>query len=1034
MTAWRLIALAAFVFATAAHAQTTRLLDGFASLAPWSAKGSDGVAAALTPETAPAGQALKLDYRFGEVSGYAVASRPLPLDLPDNFALSFRVRMSQPNNGLQVKLTDATGENVWWRVFPSGALPARWTEVTIRRRQFDFAWGPTLDKVLRHADRIEFVVVKGAMGGAGSVAISDLTLRPLPHEVTGPFAPTIAGRGAPAPDGSAGRAWVGGPGAALTLDLGTVRDFGGVVATWRGGARPDGYRLSLSDDGATWRTARRITGAGGVSDFLRLPDAEARYLRFDDFSGTRPRFVMDTLAIEPLAFGATSNAFVEEVAKGGRRGLFPRGFASEQPYWTLVGVDDGAESALISEDGAIELKRGGPSVEPFVVDDGGLVTWADVKPEQTLDRDYLPIPSVLWRRPGWTMKVTAVAVGAPESGRLYGRYEIANVSRHPVRLTLGLAIRPFQVNGPRQFLGVAGGVSEIHNLDLSSSSVVIDGTLALLPIERPTRKVAMAFEAGNDPERLLTTAGGTAMVHDPDGLASGVLIYDIALKPGERRVFGWGAPLSEPSAAGPALTAGFGTAIPDAEAAWKTTLDTVAFTTPPAGRTIVDTLRTSLAHILMSRHGPVLQPGTRAYDRSWIRDGAMMAEALDRMGHAEVSAAYLRWYAAHPFANGKIPCCVDARGSDPTPENDSEGEFVFLAAETYRYTGDKALLDRVWPQVAGAVGYMDSLRLTERTAANQTPERRMLYGLMPPSISHEGYSSKPAFSYWDDHWALRGYRDAVFIADALGKRQAADRFATSFADFREDLGASIKASAQTYKEPVLFGAADLGDFDPTSTTIALEPGGEADWLPRELLSGTFERYWREFVARRDGTKPWTDYTPYEVRTVGAFIRLGERERANALMTWFLEGRRPAAWNGWAEVVGHDAREPRFIGDLPHAWVASDFIRSALDMFAYDDEERHTLVLGAGLPAAWFGAASGVGIAGLRTQYGKLDWSAQDAADVLVLRVGGTAIPAGGFDFPWPLARAPGEATLNGRPMVWRGRTLHLDGPGEVIVK
>ena len=26
------------------------------------------------------------------------------------------------------------------------------------------------------------------------------------------------------------------------------------------------------------------------------------------------------------------------------------------------------------------------------------------------------------------------------------------------------------------------------------------------------------------------------------------------------------------------------------------------------------------------------------------------------------------------------------------PENDSHGEFVFLAAETYRYTGDAALL------------------------------------------------------------------------------------------------------------------------------------------------------------------------------------------------------------------------------------------------------------------------------------------------------------------------------------------------------
>ncbi|MCP6330203.1 hypothetical protein NL460_29120, partial [Klebsiella pneumoniae] len=82
-----------------------------------------------------------------------------------------------------------------------------------------------------------------------------------------------------------------------------------------------------------------------------------------------------------------------------------------------------------------------------------------------------------------------------------------------------------------------------------------------------------------------------------------------------------------------------------------------------------------------------------------IRDGAMMAEGLNRLGMAEHSADYLRWYAPYVFENGKVPCCVDARGADPVPENDSHGEFVFLAAETYRYTKDEALLRQVWPQV-----------------------------------------------------------------------------------------------------------------------------------------------------------------------------------------------------------------------------------------------------------------------------------------------------------------------------------------------
>ena len=90
----------------------------------------------------------------------------------------------------------------------------------------------------------------------------------------------------------------------------------------------------------------------------------------------------------------------------------------------------------------------------------------------------------------------------------------------------------------------------------------------------------------------------------------------------------------------------------------------------------------------------------------------------------------------------------------------------------------------------------------------------------------------------------------------------------------------------------------------------------------------------------------SDYTPYELRIVGTFVRLGWRDRAQALLAFFLADRRPPAWNQWAEVVGRDPRQPRFVGDMPHAWVASDFIRAALDLFAYERDADHAIVLAA----------------------------------------------------------------------------------------
>src|SRR6185436_14900690 len=162
----------------------------------------------------------------------------------------------------------------------------------------------------------------------------------------------------------------------------------------------------------------------------------------------------------------------------------------------------------------------------------------------------------------------------------------------------------------------------------------------------------------------------------------------------------------------------------------------------------------------------------------------------------------------------------------------------------------RASLERAWPHVEAAVGYLEQLRAQERTAANQTPERRAYYGLLPASISHEGYSDKPAYSYWDDLWALIGYQDAAFVAQELGQREAAERWGRARDEFRGDLYASLRAVVAARALSFLPASADRGDLDPTATTLALAPGREAAVLPQELLRATFERYWQSFEQRR----------------------------------------------------------------------------------------------------------------------------------------------------------------------------------------
>src|SRR6185436_16886772 len=96
--------------------------------------------------------------------------------------------------------------------------------------------------------------------------------------------------------------------------------------------------------------------------------------------------------------------------------------------------------------------------------------------------------------------------------------------------------------------------------------------------------------------------------------------------------------------------------------------------------------------------------------------------------------------------------------------------------------------------------------------------------------------------------------------------------------------------------------------------------------------------------RRDGRAKWDAFTPYEVRVIGTFVRLGWRDRANDALRWFLAYREPPSWRQWPEVSYRDRRSPRYLGDLPHTWVGSDFVRSVLDMLAYERGRDSALVV------------------------------------------------------------------------------------------
>ncbi len=1008
---------------------STRVVDACEDAASWSAHPADGVELSIGSDAGFQGRSLRLDFHF-QGGGYAIARREVALDLPENYAFTFRLRGLAPVNHLEFKLVDATGENVWWSVQRDVQFPAEWESVTIKKRHLSFAWGPQGGGEIEHVAAIEFAITAGS-GGSGTIWIDDLELRELPAPGTPPPPPVVTASSsqpghtaaavldddpttswAPATDDSNPQ---------LVLDWQQTREYGGLILDWVAGRHASDYVVEASDDGVLWRSLRTIEGSNGRRDYLFLPEAESRYLRLTILRSATPSGpAVGGISLQPLSWSASREAFFMAIARDAPRGSYPRGISGEQVYWTVVGVDADAREGLLSEDGALETGMRRFSVEPFLYlgnqgrgsqgsscqgspnqdnsnqdvagsADARLFTWADVTSEQSLAAGFLPMPSVTWRVADLRLEITAFGAGAAGASTVVVRYRVTNETNTPIAVTLFLALRPFQVNPPSQILNNPGGTAPIHELALEERTLRVDGQEAVVSLTPPARFGAVPFAGGDIVADYLRAGRLPAdhQTHDPFGAASGALAFPLELAAGSFQEIVLLVPLYPHSPlAGEALQAEAG-AVSSPEVrnasvrvwaerefercrqAWLAKIERVTIELPPPATRLVETLKSQLGYILVNRAGPAIQPGCRAYARSWIRDGALTSTALLYLGHHEPVRDFLTWYAPHQYDNGKVLCVVDARGADPVPEHDSCGEFIFLVAEYYRYTGDRSLITQMWPRVAKAADYLDALRQQRRTAEYRTPELAEFFGILPPSISHEGYSAKPMHSYWDDFFALRGFKDAVYLAGVLDLAAERARLTAICDEFQRDLAASVQAAMRRHGIDYVPGCADLGDFDPTATTIALAPTGAADILPPGALRRTFEKYYEFFRERRGGT-PWEVYTPYEIRNVGACVRLGWRKRAHELLDFFFTHQRPAGWRHWAEVIWQQERVPHFIGDMPHTWVGSDYVRSALSMLAYINEDRQALVLGAGILSAWLEAGQKVTVRHLPTPYGELD--------------------------------------------------------------
>jgi hypothetical protein len=815
--------------------------------------------------------------------------------------------------------------------------------------------------------------------------------------ITAQASPTKAGTTADAIlDGNATTYWQSADSNSIVeLCFPQKMELGGLQINWAQESSPACKIESLADDGNKYQLIMN----------KKSSVAQVEDLFFNDVSTKKLRLIFDSpnVRIANIQFKSSSEKWspvrhFEMLAQRSPDGMFPGWLKRQQNFWTVTGLAGSFNESLLEEYGKVESGLRNFSVTPAMIIDGKLCSAKSFTTTQSLADGWAPIPSVNWQGKNITLDITANTI---EPDTTIVLYKLKNTSQKAQDISLLLAARPLQVNPPWQY----GGYSSIKNAEWQNSdnTLILDNVQAMRLYPSPTFSSLYSQKPLQDSVDIIEclqdkkTDGNS--VSSDDGLVSAGARYNFQIAGGETKTILAIYPNTDKSNiyVNGNYEEFFNNEFQKSLANWRKLTGDWDINIPD--KKLVNVLRSNLAYLIINADGPATQPGSRNYGHSWIRDGAISATAMMRFGMTDFGEKYLLWFTSLIKDDGFVPFIVETKTgnsvafADTWAEYDSFGEYAFLVREVVEITDDNNIAKQCWPKLKAVMKYMENLRNQRLTEQYKGTEYE---GILPPSNSHEGYF--PAkHSYWDDFFALKGLQDSQAIALRLGYKEDAAWLANFEKEFRKSLLESMARVRQRDNLKTLPACAELGDFDPTSTSIGIMIADERDNLPADALKASYDRYMKESIERAaQPDNKRSSYTPYEARNIGALIRMGRIEDAKTMMNFLVsDGVRPAAWNHLAEVVHGDLRTPSYIGDMPHTWVGAEVINAIRDTLVYED--RGKLVLAAGVPDEWID--KGVSVKKLQTLYGTVSYNIKRENNKTKIKVTCTRRPPNGFAVP-----------------------------------
>jgi hypothetical protein len=414
------------------------------------------------------------------------------------------------------------------------------------------------------------------------------------------------------------------------------------------------------------------------------------------------------------------------------------------------------------------------------------------------------------------------------------------------------------------------------------------------------------------------------------------------------------------------------------------------------------------------------------YNQFFSRDAAFIIHTYDMLGLPKVAAECLE-YVLLKDDQGKL---TGLRTTHP----DAWGQALWTLGAHYRVTGDRTFAERIYPLVPGHIE-----KLEAETAKDP-------WGLWPVAGP---YDNERIDGHYTGHsfWVLRGLKDAVELAIAVGKKDDAVKFQKIYDEYFAKFNTHLKAITEKTGGYIPPGLDDpLAGMDWENASGGVYPFGVIPASDPMVLNTV--KTVRDF-AYQEGIMTY-EHNAYKVRKAKEEKALDwskpehtvihHYETFNVIQTLLSLGMdREVVTDFYSYLVHTGSTQTGFEYDVwawrdrnfhnnypPHGWSAARFNECFRNMLVREDMGTPVLHLASALSPLWLEVGRSVRVKKAPTDFGPISYtidSSPEGAKVRLEAQWRKAPRSLKFHIPWFLNLQ--SATVDGKVIEAKDRVLEL---------